>query len=94
VKVLDKSSKTTIEENQRLVISVDELESRLQTLEAKIALTEASMTNDVSLCRTSPLVYVCPFLQLTIYICSEVAWTEIRAFITFSLKILSVHIIV
>uniref|UniRef100_A0ACD5XKK1 Uncharacterized protein n=1 Tax=Avena sativa TaxID=4498 RepID=A0ACD5XKK1_AVESA len=47
VKVLDESSKSTIEENQRLVISVDELESRLQTLEAKIALTEASMTKEV-----------------------------------------------
>lgn len=47
VKVLDESSKTTIEENQRLVLSVDELESRLQTLEAKIALTESSMTKEV-----------------------------------------------
>ncbi|KAM0867219.1 hypothetical protein ACQ4PT_042142 [Festuca glaucescens] len=46
VKVLDEASKTTVEENQRLVISVDELESRLQTLEAKIALTEASMTKE------------------------------------------------
>ncbi|XP_051180805.1 uncharacterized protein [Lolium perenne] len=46
VKVLDEASKTTVEENQRLVISVDELESRLQTLEAKIALTEVSMTKE------------------------------------------------
>ncbi|KAK1650340.1 hypothetical protein QYE76_068145 [Lolium multiflorum] len=46
VKVLDEASKTTVEENQRLVMSVDELESRLQTLEAKIALTEASMTKE------------------------------------------------
>jgi uncharacterized small protein (DUF1192 family) len=59
VKVLGESSKTTVEENQWLVISVDELESRFQTLEAKIALTEASMTKEVSLCRTSPVVYVC-----------------------------------
>jgi uncharacterized small protein (DUF1192 family) len=58
VKVLDEASKTTVEENQRLVMSVDELESRLQTLEAKIALTEASMTKEVSFCRASPLVIV------------------------------------
>lgn len=53
VKVLDETSKSTVEENQRLVVSVDELESRLQTLEAKIALTEASITKEVSLSRTS-----------------------------------------
>uniref|UniRef100_A0A453I5P3 Uncharacterized protein n=1 Tax=Aegilops tauschii subsp. strangulata TaxID=200361 RepID=A0A453I5P3_AEGTS len=47
VKVLDETSKSTVEENQRLVVSVDELESRLQTLEAKIALTEASITKEV-----------------------------------------------
>ncbi|CAM0872981.1 unnamed protein product [Alopecurus aequalis] len=47
VKVLDESSKTTVDENQRLVISVDELQSRLQTLEAKIALTEASVRKEV-----------------------------------------------
>ncbi|VAI05982.1 unnamed protein product [Triticum turgidum subsp. durum] len=45
--VLDETSKSTVEENQRLVVSVDELESRLQTLEAKIALTEASITKEV-----------------------------------------------
>lgn len=47
VKVLDESSKTTVEENQRLVTSVDELQSRLQILEAKIALTEASVSKQV-----------------------------------------------
>ncbi|KAE8806070.1 golgin subfamily A member 4 [Hordeum vulgare] len=47
VKVLDEASKGTVEENQQLLVSVDELESRLQTLEAKIALTEASITKEV-----------------------------------------------
>ncbi|XP_044981628.1 uncharacterized protein LOC123448718 [Hordeum vulgare subsp. vulgare] len=47
VKVLDEASKSTVEENQQLLVSVDELESRLQTLEAKIALTEASITKEV-----------------------------------------------
>lgn len=47
MKVLDEASKSTVEENQQLLVSVDELESRLQTLEAKIALTEASITKEV-----------------------------------------------
>ncbi|KAM3313464.1 hypothetical protein ACQJBY_032821 [Aegilops geniculata] len=45
--VLDETSKSTVEENQRLVVNVDELESRLQTLEAKIVLAEASITKEV-----------------------------------------------
>jgi hypothetical protein len=40
VKVLDEASKATIEENQLLVISVDEVESRLQTLEAILLFLE------------------------------------------------------
>ena len=90
MKVLDESSKTTVEENQRLVISVDELESRLQALEAKIALTEASMTKEVSLLWTSSLVIVMfvhlifANLQLNIYICSEIAWTEVPFWLSLS----------
>jgi uncharacterized small protein (DUF1192 family) len=40
VKVLDEASKTTIEENQLFIISVDEVESRLQTLETILLLLE------------------------------------------------------
>uniref|UniRef100_A0A0E0KDB6 Uncharacterized protein n=1 Tax=Oryza punctata TaxID=4537 RepID=A0A0E0KDB6_ORYPU len=44
VKVLEEASNNTVEESQRLVKGFDELASRLGVLEAKPALTEASMT--------------------------------------------------
>ncbi|CAL4939238.1 unnamed protein product [Urochloa decumbens] len=44
VKVLEESSNNTFEENQMLVKKLDELDSRLQALEARAALSEASIT--------------------------------------------------
>ncbi|XP_066393329.1 uncharacterized protein [Miscanthus floridulus] len=43
VKVLEEASNNTFEENQMLVKKIDELDSRLQALEAKCAPSEASM---------------------------------------------------
>ncbi|CAL4922501.1 unnamed protein product [Urochloa decumbens] len=47
VKVLEESS-NTFEENQMLVKKLDQLDSRLQALEARAALSEASVTEKVS----------------------------------------------
>ncbi|CAL4930836.1 unnamed protein product [Urochloa decumbens] len=44
VNVLEESSNNTFEENQMLVKKLDELDSRLQALEARAALSEASIT--------------------------------------------------
>ncbi|KAL6648204.1 hypothetical protein ACP70R_012428 [Stipagrostis hirtigluma subsp. patula] len=44
VTLLEKASNNTLEENQRLVKSLDELDSRLQALEEKASLSEASIT--------------------------------------------------
>ncbi|CAN6312894.1 unnamed protein product [Urochloa humidicola] len=44
VKVLEESSNNTFEENQVLVKKLDELDSRLQALEARAALNETSIT--------------------------------------------------
>ncbi|CAN6301018.1 unnamed protein product [Urochloa humidicola] len=44
VKVLEESSNNTFEENQMLVKKLDELDSRLQALEARAALSETSIT--------------------------------------------------
>ncbi|CAN6325318.1 unnamed protein product [Urochloa humidicola] len=48
VKVLEESSTNTFEENQMLVSKLHELDSRLQALEARAALSEASITEKVS----------------------------------------------
>ncbi|CAN6295209.1 unnamed protein product [Urochloa humidicola] len=48
VKVLEESSNNTFEENQVLVKKLDELDSRLQALEARAALNETSITEKVS----------------------------------------------
>ncbi|XP_062215700.1 uncharacterized protein LOC133916168 isoform X2 [Phragmites australis] len=45
--VLEETSNSTVEENQRLVKSLNELDSRVQALEAKAALSEASITEKV-----------------------------------------------
>lgn len=47
VKVLDEASKITVEENQSLLTSIYELESRLQAVEAKIFLSEVSISKEV-----------------------------------------------
>jgi len=47
VKVLEEASNNTFEENQMLVKKIDELDSRLQALEAKCAPSEASMVEKV-----------------------------------------------
>jgi hypothetical protein len=47
VKILEEASNSTSEGNQILVKKIDELDSRLQTLEARAALSEASNTEKV-----------------------------------------------
>lgn len=47
VKVLEEASKNTFEENHMLVKKLDQLDSRLQALEAKVAFNEASMIEKV-----------------------------------------------
>ncbi|OEL14858.1 hypothetical protein BAE44_0024123 [Dichanthelium oligosanthes] len=48
VKLLEEASNNTFEENQTLVKKMDELDSRLQALETRAALSEASITEKVS----------------------------------------------
>lgn len=45
--MLDEASKITVEENQSLLTSIYELESRLQAVEAKIFLSEVSISKEV-----------------------------------------------
>lgn len=45
--MLEEASNNTFEENQMLVKKIDELDSRLQVLEAKAAPSEASMIEKV-----------------------------------------------